>query len=207
VAGAERVWTDTDLPVLSVVLWFQRHGKPPSTPFRIAAGNVPLGTWRFWGIELYKVEAETLFRPGLEGLLALLPFTHNGGDETHLERAAFTIYEHAPAEQKTDLEALLGTFGSRVVGQAVMRAILGRLPVSSDVFTTSPLYQEIVGEARADATRQNVLNILRQRFTPVPQEIEDAIGRAGIDVVQAVLDHAVTDSLDQMRERLGLESR
>lgn len=201
---AMRVWSETDLPVLSVVLWLQPHGKPPSSPYRLMAGKTQLSSWRFWGIEVYKLEAETLFKPGLVGLLPLLPFTHTGGDEEHLERAAFDIYEQAPSDQMADLEALLATFGSRTVGRAVMRAILGRLPVPHDVLSTSPLYQEIVEEAQLQAKRQDILTILRQRFATLPPDVEAGIGQADLATAQAVLAHAVNDLLEQMRQRLGL---
>ncbi len=217
---AARVRGATGLRVISVVLWLQPHGKPPESPYKMYVEDLLLGTWAFWGIEVYELEADALLTRGLLGLLPLIPFTHNGDNEVAIERAAFDIYEQAPAEQKADLEALLGTFGSRAIGNAAMKAILGRLPMSIDLVKTSPLYQEWTDEAlqeglrigreegreegQREALRQSILSILRQRFAAIPPEVDVALAQADLATVQAVLDHAVSDSLEQIRERLGL---
>jgi predicted transposase YdaD len=240
---AARVRGATGLQVISVVLWLQPHGAPPRSPYEMYVGDLLVGTWRYFGIEVYRLDADSLLSDGPKGLLPLVPFMHNGDNEALIERAARDIYTHAPVELRYDLESLLGTFGARVLGAPAMRAILGRLPMSLDLFRTSPLYQEVVEEVRQESLekgrqegltegrqegltegrqegltegrqeghleslRQVALSVLRQRFTTVPPEVEAAIAQADLATAEAVIEHVIADSLEQVRERLGLPAQ
>lgn len=167
------------------------------------AGKRLIATWHFIGIEVYNLEAEVLLASELAGLLPLVPFAHNGGEEAIIERAAFEIYDRAAESERADLEVLLGVFGARAIGRPSMQAILGRLPMSADLVKTSPLYQYWVEEGATQAARQSLLLVLRQRFPVLPPEVEAAIARADLATTETALAHAVTESLEQILARLS----
>jgi hypothetical protein len=78
----------TGLPIISVVLWLERDGTPPVSPYVLRAGDLLLATWRFVGIALYDLPAERLIQSGLVGLLPLVAFTRDASDFAIIERAA-----------------------------------------------------------------------------------------------------------------------
>jgi hypothetical protein len=71
----------------------------------------------------------------------------------------------------------------------------------------SPLYQEIVEEAERDgetrARRQDILDILEDRFGPDAKDLEVELKATGFDRLRDLLKFAVRcDSLEAFRERL-----
>src|SRR5579883_1874254 len=243
-----RIWQTTGLPVLSVVLWLQAGGTPPASPFELRAGNRLVATWHFTGIELYALDAEQLLSSGLLGLLPLVPFTKQGGDEATIERTALLVKEQAPAAEIEVLETLLAVFGARTIGADAIRTLMRRLFMSTEILETSPLYQEWVARGKAEGLAEGlaegkaeglaeglaegkaeglaeglaegkaeglaeglaegkaeaVLTVLRVRFGTLPPAVEAAIRAATLSVLDEVLEHAISDSLEQLSARLGV---
>lgn len=75
------------LPVLSVVLWLQRRGTPPASPYEMRVGEWVQASWQFIGVEVYELAAAHVVDEGPVGLLPLTPFMR-GADIPTLERAA-----------------------------------------------------------------------------------------------------------------------
>lgn len=206
-----RVAANTGLPVLSIVLWLERGGTPPSSPYEIRAGSEVLSTWKFFGVELYKLDAQTLIAPGLLGLLPLVPFTRDGGDIAVIERTGQLVKERAPADELGELETLLAIFGARTFGDDAMRAMLRRLAMSTEILDTSPLYQswkrEWIERGReegaANSARSALLAVLRGRFGELPEPLARAIEAAPRAAIEAALPYAGTETLDQLAARLN----
>jgi hypothetical protein len=92
---AVRAGIVTGLSVISVVLWLTPDGLPPPSPSEERVADLLLGTWRFFGIEVYRLPAQALLDRGLAGLLPPVPFTPEGGDPAVVERAAAEIKQRA----------------------------------------------------------------------------------------------------------------
>ena len=92
--------------------------------------------------------------------------------------------------------------------------------MSTEILETSPLYQEWVRKATEEGLskgmaqgmaqgeerglREAVLIILRGRFGEPAADIVTAVDAASRETLSAILRNAATDSLAQIRERLGL---
>lgn len=211
-----RVASNVGLPVLSIVLWLERAGAPPASPYEIRAGPEVLGTWKFFGVELYTLDAETLIAPGLVGLLPLVPFTRDGGDLAVIERTGQLMKARAPAAELGELETLLAIFGARTFGNDAMRAMLRRLAMSTEILDTSPLYQEWKQEwiakgreegreeGAVSTARAALLTVLRGRFGDLPEAFVHAVEIAPRDAIEGVLPYAGTETPDQLAARLNV---
>lgn len=203
------------LPVLTIVLWLQKDVQPPASPFELRVGDWLIATWHFRGIEIYDVPAERILSDGTVGLLPLVPFMRNGGSETAIEAAARLVRDRAPAEQVNELESLLAVFGARQLGSPAMMALLRRIGMTSDLIQSSPLYQEWVAEAAAQAAAQ----ARQEAYTALTTLWRARFGEPSADVLaaleqrqdtQALLDLvtplALADDVAAARTVLGLEA-
>lgn len=72
--------------------------------------------------------------------------------------------------------------------------------MNMDIIKEMPVYQQWVAEALRDAVRL----ALEGRFTTLDQSILGALAQAKIETLRDILAHIGTDSLDQVRGRLGV---
>ena len=88
------------------------------------------------------------------------------------------------------------------------RDIARRLFMSTEIIETSSVYQELVRRTREETAQQTlreaVLSVLGARFGNLPEDMVQALGGADADALCAFLPHAGTDTLEQLRTRLGL---
>lgn len=207
-----RVRGVTGLRVISTVLWLEPGGTPPPSPYEERADDLPLVSWHFIGVELYRVQAPALIARGPVGLLPLVPFAQGGDDLATVERTAALVKERAPAAEVDELAGLLALFAARTFDAEVLRGIMRRLKMSTEIIEKSAFYQEALakGEAKGKAEgieegqRNAALVVLRGRFGELPPDLAQAISAADQATLDQVLRYAGTDTLEQMRARLGV---
>lgn len=194
------------LPVISVVLWLEPGGAPPRPPYQEHVADLHVVTWNYHGFELYNTSAQALLDRGLPGLLPLVAFTPEGKDLMTIERAAALVKESAPADDLQELEALLAVFACRTFGSDSVMTIMRRILMNTEIIEKSSLYQLWVRkghtEGRAEGVREAALAVLRGRFGTLPADFELALLGADTDRLEAMLAHATTESLDELRARL-----
>ena len=197
--------------MISVVLWLERDGIAPPSPYMMRADDRLLATWSFIGIEIYGVASAVLINPGLVGLLPLVPFTSDANRDI-IERTADLVKETAPADALEELETLLLVFASRKYDTEFAKSIARRLFMSTEILEKSSLYQEWVQHAREQGIEQGTANGLREaarltlraRLGELPPEIADAVTRASVPMLEDLLAHVTSDTPEQLRTRLGL---
>ncbi|HKV85359.1 MAG TPA: hypothetical protein VJN88_12445, partial [Ktedonobacterales bacterium] len=67
------------VPVLSVVLWLERGGPVPTSPYQMVVGDWVQATWQFTNIEVYTLSAADTVASEHLGLLPLVPFMRESG--------------------------------------------------------------------------------------------------------------------------------
>ena len=196
------------LPVVSVVLWLEQGNRPPSSPYVMRVGDLEPATWPFRGIALYELPAERVLSgdlAGLVGLLPLVPFMQGGKEIAIIERAARLIQAGEPdPERQSVSEALLALFAARHLGDEGVLALFRRLFMSTEILDQSPLYRRWIAEGEAKGVRGAVRTALLGRWGELPADVEAAVETASLDTLDDVLAHVATDTLEQMRARLGL---
>jgi Tfp pilus assembly ATPase PilU len=76
--------------------------------------------------------------------------------------------------------------------------------MSTDLFRESPLIQSILQEERLQNTRELVQTALEGRFQTLSADILQALGTADEATLKAIIAHVSSESLEQVRARLGL---
>jgi hypothetical protein len=188
-------------PVISVVIWLEKgKGKIPASPYQMKAGRYKLATWPFLSLELYKLAASATIQSGALGLLPLVPFMQ-GANEQVVEQAMRRVREEAPPEQGIELASLLAVFIDRRQGTDLALTILRRFGMASDILKQSGLVQPLLAEEDQEMARA----ALEGRFGQVDREVLQALAAADKATLLELLRHISTDSLEQVRTRLGLK--
>jgi predicted transposase YdaD len=144
-------------------------------------------------INLWEVDAETVFEQSLDTLLPFVPILKDGGNQQTVRRALVQLQQN---EQLVELESLLGFFASFVLDTDLVRQIM-RWDMT--VLRESPWYQEIRQEGKTEGEQAGevrlVLRLLTRRLGPLPTNVEaqvqtlalpqlEALGEALLDFVQ-----------------------
>ena len=211
-----RARLESGLPVFSVALWLfkdpQGH-RPPRSPYKEFIGQRLRATWEFENIELYRLSADAIMKAKAIGLLPLLPFTKDA-TAAMVEQAMRRVKEEAPAEQMRPLAGLLGVFTSRFYGKEMALDLFRRLFMSTEIMQEFPLFREMMAEAEARGEARGMAEGMREaarlgledRFGTLSTEIQTALSQADEAALKALLAHIATESLEQLRARLGLSS-
>ena len=215
-----------NLPVLSVVLLLQPGGTVMQPPYQRSIGPIPIATWHFQNIEVYRLQGRDILNAGMVSLMPLVPFMADRSLAL-VEEAARAIQAQVPDKQLVeDLESMLAVFGAKFFGQDAMRSLMGRLTMSFDIMNESPLFREWMadaeekgiarGEARGEAKglstglakgelsglQRSMRLILASRFGTLDPDLLAAIDAADTTTLEAAIAQSATDSLDQIRASL-----
>lgn len=117
-----------------------------------------------------------------------------------IERAAEIVKQRAQAAEVSELAGLLAVFAGRRFEDAAVLAMMRRLFMSTEIIEKSSVYQAW----RARALREAVALVLGGRFGELPSDLTQAIAAADSEHLRDMLAHAGTDTLDELRARLGL---
>lgn len=160
-------------------------------------------------INLWEVEATTVFEQELNALLPFVPILKNGAEVTIVQQALEQLRQD---EQLVELESLLAFFASFVLGSDVVRQIM-RWDMA--VLRESPWYQEILREGerlgeqrgkqegrqegRQEEGRSLILKLLTRRIGALSPETVAQIEALSIDQLEslgeALLDFTQTTDL------------
>jgi predicted transposase YdaD len=157
----------------------------------------------FHVINLWEVEAETVFEQSLDTLLPFVPILKNGGNQQTVRRALVQLQQN---EELVELESLLGFFASFVLDTELVRQIM-RWDMT--VLRESPWYQEIRQEGRQEGEQSGalkegqslILRLLTRRIGEVSPEMRlqvQALSLPQIEALgEALLDFSEPADLDE----------
>ena len=196
------------LPTISVVLWPQRGGTVPASPYGIRVDHILIGTWHVYNMRMQDFSASDMLTSGPLGLLPFVPFM-GGANEQLAEQAMRRVKEQATEDEAETLAFVLAVFIAQVYKSAdLARSIVRRVLMSTDLFRESPLFQELMKEALDEERLQNSRELaqlaLEGRFQTLSADILQALGTADEATLKAIVAHVSSDTLEQVRARLGL---
>jgi predicted transposase YdaD len=154
-------------------------------------------------INLWEVEAQTVFDLELTALLPFVPILKDGAEQATVQQALDQLRQD---EELVELESLLGFFASFVLETDVVRQIM-RWDMA--VLKESPWYQEILlqgeklGEQRGrqEGERSLILRLLNRKFGALPESLRLRVEALNLEQLEtlseALLDFStVHDLLD-----------
>lgn len=201
-----RVDTLYDLPVFSVVLWVHKKGGIPQSPYVRRVGPHVLATWSFINIDVRKLSASAMMESGGLGVLPLMPFMQ-GANKEILTEAMRRLKEKEAEEDTRSLTLLLVDFISRRHSPGLATSIYERFFMGNiDFMKESPLYPILTKEARVEGKREAILAVLEGRLGKLSDDVVEALKVADEATLTTIAVHAGTDTLEQIRSRLGLSA-
>lgn len=74
--------------------------------------------------------------------------------------------------------------------------------MNTEIIEKSSLYQLWISKGREEGAREAARAVLRGRFGALPEDFERALAAADLARIEAMLAHAATESLEELRTRL-----
>jgi predicted transposase YdaD len=152
-------------------------------------------------INLWEVEAQTVFDLELTALLPFVPILKDGAEQATVQQALDQLRQD---EELVELESLLGFFASFVLETDVVRQIM-RWDMA--VLKESPWYQEILlqgeklGEQRGrqEGERSLILRLLNRKFGALPESLRLRVEALNLEQLEtlseALLDFSTVHDL------------
>jgi hypothetical protein len=163
--------------------------------------------WR--AVKLWELPAEELLTAGDVGLVPWVPLAKLSGPPEPIIRRCRARIDHdaAPPDREDLLTVTQFLLKLRYNDKTTLLERLRGLLGGREVMIQSPLYQEIVEEAKREgetqARRQVILDILEDRFGTEAKGLEVELKAAEFDRLREIHKFAVKcDSLEAFRERL-----
>lgn len=207
---AARASNQYKLPVISIVMYVFHRGTVVPSPYEMRVGSWVSGHWNFHNIELYRLPPEQLLNAGLPGILPLVPLTKNARLED-AEEAMRRLTQEEPADEAKPLGALLAIFLGHARNDKTLATDLYRRffmanldnfvrdnPVLHDVWV------EMTEKGEAKGMRLAIQRTLEGRFGLLSEEMLAALQAADLPRLDHIAAYAGTDTLEQVRLRLGL---
>ncbi len=136
--------------------------------------------------------------------MPLIPLM-KGADESVMTEAMRRVKEEAPSEDVGSLALLLTHFITRRHRKDLALSIYRRFFMSNiDLLKDSPLYPILVEDAKAEERIRMLRLTLEGRFGKLGEDMVGALKAADEATLTALAVHAGTDTLEQIRKRLGL---
>jgi hypothetical protein len=201
---ALRLYLRDHLPVHSVVIFLKR-GTTPEPHFGWSLEGRERLSFNFEMIRLWEQSPEIVLNTQEYNLWPLAGLM---GEEVTADTTfavAEKIYQ-APVErqEKSRLIGLLGLLaGIRLPGAALMQA-LERDHMIEEIWEESSYAEAVRDHAAKETTRRMAQLALQGRFGTLEEDIHAALNKADVAVLEAIVAHIATDTLEQVRARLGL---
>ncbi len=204
-----RLWRRDHLPVQSIVVFLRPTEKLPSTPFVIPwKGHTSLQS-DFELVKLWEIPPERVLETSHYDLWPLASLM----GEVSIERVVAiaerisTATPLLPAE-RSELTGLLVVLAEvRLRRRTVIRA-LRRNPMIDELIRNSSLFEEAKAEGKtegkAEGERRMLALMLEARFGPLSDDLRTAIESANEVTLTTIGQHAASETLEQLRARLGL---
>ncbi len=144
------------------------------------------------------------------GLLPLVPFTRDA-DLNAIEEAAKIVQAQA-AQRTNEFESVLALFGARYHGAEPILALFRRIGMNTSIIEDSPLFQmltqKVVDQAKTEGKVEGMRSLalfqLEAYFGTLDADVRAAIDAADIAKVQEIMLNYQKESLEQLRQRLGI---
>lgn len=194
------------LPVISIVIWLKKTADIPASPAIWSWQGQEINRCLFHNIKLWEQPQEDILTIPNPHLWPIAGLMAKATGES-VVRVGQQIAE-APVEEavKSDLVGYLWFLAGIQLKAGVLQAAFRRHPLINELWKHSSTAQEFIEEARREAHREDARLALEGRFGTLGDDLIQAINQADESTLRDVLRHAYSESLEQIRARLGLSA-
>jgi len=207
-----RLWLRDHLPVRSVAVFLRPSETLSSSPFVIQWRGQESLRYSFDIVRLWEISAERVLATNQYGLWPLATLMAGASIEAAVGVAERIATAPLPPEERSDLAALLVVLSELRLGKRALLAALRRNPMIDDLVKQSSLAEEFfeegksqgLSQGRDEGMRRMVRMVLEGRFGPLSEDLLAALAATGESKLEEIGAHAGTDTLKQIRSRLGV---
>ncbi len=195
-----RLWLRDHLPPRSVVVLLRPTTTLPLSPLVVSWGNVETLRYAFDVVRLWEIPAERVLSTDAYDLWPLVAVMKDVTVESAVLVAERISTTDLPETDRGELTALLVALSALRLGRGVLREALRSHPMIDDLMRESGLADEWIAEGE----RRMVKAVLEGRFGPLSADLLAAIQAADEATLLDLVAHVSTETLEQVRARLGL---
>ncbi len=201
---AIRLWRRDHLPVRSVVIFLRKSQTTPSSPFVIAWEQQESLRYTFDVVRLWEIPQERVLATPEYTLWPLASLMAGVTAATTVRVAERLAAAPAPRQERGDLIGLLVGLAATPASRRILLERLRRNPMIDELLRESGIIQEFIEQGRLEGERDFALVALEGRFGPLSEDVRAAVAAADEAVLRELVARLTTDSLEQLRARLGL---
>lgn len=194
-----------------MVVYVREARDVPDGPFVIAWGDDEMLCYRFDVIRLWTIPQERVLATEHYRLWPLAGLMVGVTGESTLAIAEQIARAPVPLYERGELASVLALLTSRRLSVDFLQRLLRRNRMLDELLKESPLAElwkeEAKGEGKREGKRELAREALEGRFGALPLDVVAAVQRADEATIRALVRHLSTDTMEQVRERLGLSQR
>lgn len=200
-----RLWLRDHLPVRSLVIFLRPAASTPESPFTMQWSGDERLRYVYDTIHLWEIDPKRVLETDQYSLWPLAGLMANVTPESILSVAEKIASAPLPTHERGELTGTLVLLaGVRLRSQDVLEA-LRRQQVIDDILKESSFTEVMRVLLAPEYARTHARIALEGRFgAPLDEQILAALDNAEEDVCEAILAHVSTDTLDDVRARLGI---
>ncbi len=202
---AIRLWRRDHLPVRSLVVYLRRASSIPASPFVIPwEEQRPSLRYDYHVVRLWELPQELVLSTATYDLWPLASLMAGVSVETTVAVAERLVAAPVPRQERTDLIGLLAGLATVYVPYEALLAVLRSNGMIDDLLRETGFAQAFIEEGERNMARRMALAVLEGRFGPLGDDLRAAVNAADVTTLQDLAAHVATETLEQVRARLGL---
>ena len=197
---AIRPWRRDHLPVYSIVVYLRPSEHLPQSPFVVDWMGSERLRYAYDVIRLWEIPADRILASANVALWTLAGLLAGASVDSTIGVARQIVSAPLPQAEQSELTEPLITLASVRLPRRQLLSAGRRYPMIDEIIRESGLAEEFREEGMRDILR----SVLEGRHGPLSQDIVAALNAADAERLREIARHAGTDSLDELRARLGL---
>lgn len=202
------LWRHYHVPIRSVVVFLRESARTPVPPYVVRWGQREIFRYDFEVVRLWEIPQERVLEREDVALWPLASLMAGVTAETTLRVAERIARARVTRDLRRELASLLALLASRRLAPDVLHEVMRSNPMLEELLRESPLAELLKQEGRQEGQlageRVMVREALEGRFGTVPDDVLDALQQADEATMRDVIRHLATETVSQVRERLGL---
>jgi predicted transposase YdaD len=201
---AIRLWRRDHLPVYSIVVYLRPSEHLPQSPFVVDWLGSERLRYAYDVIRLWELPPDQVLVTQNYDLYPLAGLMVGATVESVVEISQRISTAPLPRSERSELAGLLATLAGVRLSRADLESGLGRIDMIRDLLEESSFKEVLQQWALESAVRDSLVLVLEGRFGAVADDVRDALKHRNLDELHEIARHAGTDTLDELRARLGL---
>lgn len=200
-----------DMPPLSVVIYLEPSANIETSPYIVVAGGIEVLRYNYVVVPLWTISAARILNTEAYDLWPLAVLMKDVTLESAIKVAQDIAQLDLSRAERGELIGLEEALSVLRLGRGALHQALRRYAMD-ELLVESSIYQEALAKGKAEglvegqqrAARDMALAVLEKRFLTVSADLIAAIEAADEATLRALAGDFATESLEQIRARLGL---